>query len=82
MKVDRQGKTTLIIAHRISTIQHADHILVLEDGRQAEYGTHAELLAKGGLYRSIFDKQQLEKQLREEHPEEGETEVKRGGEQA
>ena len=82
LKADRQGKTTLIIAHRISTIQHADHILVLEDGRQAEYGTHAELLAKGGLYRSIFDKQQLEKQLREEHPEEGETEVKRGGEQA
>ena len=81
LKADRQGKTTLIIAHRISTIQHADHILVLEDGRQAEYGTHAELLAKGGLYRSIFDKQQLEKQLREEHPEEGETEVKRGGDQ-
>ena len=81
LKADRQGKTTLIIAHRISTIQHADHILVLEDGRQAEYGTHAELLAKGGLYRSIFDKQQLEKQLREEHPEEGETEERRGGDQ-
>ncbi len=70
LKELRRGKTTLIIAHRISTIQHADHILVLEDGQEAEYGTHEELLALGGLYRSVFDKQQLEKQLREEHPDE------------
>ena len=66
LKENRQGKTTLIIAHRISTIQHADHILVLEDGAEAEYGTHAELMALRGLYRSIYDKQQLEKQLHEE----------------
>ena len=64
----RQGRTTAIIAHRISTIQHADHVLVLDDGRRAEYGTHAELLALNGLYRSIYDKQQLEKQFHEEHP--------------
>jgi len=63
---NRQGKTTLIIAHRISTIQDADHILVLEDGRGAEYGTHDELMALNGIYRSIFEKQQLEKQLSEE----------------
>ena len=69
LKAARKGKTTLIIAHRISTIQHADHILVLEDGRQAEYGTHQELLNLGGIYRTIFDKQQLEKQLQAEHPE-------------
>ena len=62
----RAGRTTIIIAHRISTIQNADHILVLEDGRRAEYGTHEELLALGGIYRSIYDKQQLERQLREE----------------
>ncbi|MBR3494990.1 MAG: ABC transporter ATP-binding protein [Clostridia bacterium] len=62
----RAGMTTLIIAHRISTIQHADHILVLEDGQKAEYGTHAELLAKQGIYRDIYEKQQLERQLQEE----------------
>ncbi|MBQ6232719.1 MAG: ABC transporter ATP-binding protein [Clostridia bacterium] len=74
----RQGRTTVIIAHRISTIQHADHVLVLDDGRCAEYGTHAELLALGGIYRSIYDKQQLEKQFREEHPADDFTPVKGG----
>ena len=59
-------RTTIIVAHRISTIQDADHILVLEDGKVAEYGTHEELLKNDGLYKSLFDKQQLEKQLRED----------------
>ena len=59
-------RTTIIVAHRISTIQDADHILVLEDGKVAEYGTHEELLQNDGLYKSLFEKQQLEKQLREE----------------
>ncbi len=68
-------RTTIIVAHRISTIQDADHILVLDDGKVAEYGTHEELLEKAGLYKSLFDKQQLEKQLREDHNEEhGEAE--------
>ncbi len=62
----RAGKTTLIIAHRISTIQNADHILVLDDGRVAEYGSHEELMALGGIYRRIYEKQQLEKQLEQE----------------
>lgn len=66
LRKNRRGKTTLIIAHRISTIQNADHILVLDEGRAAEYGTHEELMALGGIYRSIYDKQQLEKQLNEE----------------
>ena len=59
-------RTTIIVAHRISTIQDADHILVLDDGRVEEYGTHEELLKNDGLYKSLFEKQQLEKQLREE----------------
>ena len=66
-------RTTIIVAHRISTIQDADHILVLDDGKVAEYGTHEELLENAGLYKSLFDKQQLEKQLREEHDEVGPT---------
>jgi len=44
------GRTTLIIAHRLSTIEHADRVAVLDHGRLAELGTHAELLARGGLY--------------------------------
>ena len=45
-----RGRTTLVIAHRLSTIEHADRIIVMEAGRVAEQGSHAELLAAGGLY--------------------------------
>ncbi|MEG2049781.1 MAG: ATP-binding cassette domain-containing protein, partial [Comamonas sp.] len=45
-----QGRTTLVIAHRLSTIEHADRVVVMERGRVAEQGTHADLLAAGGLY--------------------------------
>ena len=62
----RKNKTTIIIAHRISTIQHADHILVLEEGTRAEYGTHAELMDLHGIYRQLHDRQQLEMQLNQE----------------
>ncbi len=63
LKKNRAGKTTLIIAHRISTISNADNILVLDEGEMAEYGTHEELLALGGIYAKMYEKQQLEKQL-------------------
>ncbi|HEX3078579.1 MAG TPA: ABC transporter ATP-binding protein [Lachnospiraceae bacterium] len=63
LKENRVGKTTIIIAHRISTIQNADHIMVLDEGRAAEYGTHLELLNRNGIYAHMYEKQQLEKQL-------------------
>jgi ATP-binding cassette subfamily B protein len=61
----RKDKTTIVIAHRISTLSKADHIAVLNDGEITEYGTHEELLNLGGFYKKIFDKQQLEKELTE-----------------
>ncbi len=59
----RKGKTTIIIAHRISTLQEADHVAVLSEGVLTEYGTHEELLAKEGFYAHIYEKQQLEQEL-------------------
>jgi ATP-binding cassette subfamily B protein len=51
-----QGRTTFVIAHRLSTISLADEIVVLEDGRLAARGTHAELLESSSLYREIAEK--------------------------
>ncbi|MCC6573538.1 MAG: ABC transporter ATP-binding protein [Planctomycetes bacterium] len=55
--------TTLIVSHRISTVEHADEIVVLNDGRVVERGTHSELLDKGGYYAELHKKQQLEAEL-------------------
>jgi subfamily B ATP-binding cassette protein MsbA len=52
-----QGRTTLVIAHRLSTIEHADRVLAMEAGRLVEQGTHAELLARGGLYARLHSMQ-------------------------
>jgi ATP-binding cassette subfamily B protein len=52
-----RGVTTILISHRFSTVRHADRICVLEHGRVAELGTHEELLARGGRYRTLFDLQ-------------------------
>jgi ABC-type multidrug transport system fused ATPase/permease subunit len=53
----RHGRTTFVIAHRLSTIRSADQILVIEHGEIVERGTHAALLARGGRYRQLYDKQ-------------------------
>jgi subfamily B ATP-binding cassette protein MsbA len=53
----RRGRTTFVIAHRLSTIRSADQILVLEAGEIVERGTHEELLAAGGRYKQLYDKQ-------------------------
>jgi len=55
----RQGRTTFVIAHRLSTIRSADQILVIEHGEIVERGTHGELLALGGRYRTLHDKQYM-----------------------
>lgn len=54
-----QGRTTLIIAHRLSTVRHADRIVVLHQGKVAEQGTHQQLIQLGGRYADMVDKQRL-----------------------
>ena len=60
------NRTTLVIAHRLSTIVHADQILVLEAGHLVEKGTHAELIARGGLYASLWARQRQAEKARED----------------
>jgi ATP-binding cassette, subfamily B, multidrug efflux pump len=59
-------RTTVLISHRISTVQHADQIVVLLDGQIIERGNHAELLALGGYYADLYQKQLLEEELARE----------------
>ena len=63
LKRERQNQTTIIAAHRISSLMHADEIIVIDDGRIIERGTHSELLKLGGWYRDMYEQQQLEQQL-------------------
>ncbi|MDA3814704.1 MAG: ABC transporter ATP-binding protein [Candidatus Cloacimonetes bacterium] len=61
----RKDKTTIIISHRISSIQHADKIIVLNNGKIEEEGNHKQLLIKNGIYADIYEKQQIEEKLSE-----------------
>ncbi|HKW76823.1 MAG TPA: ABC transporter ATP-binding protein [Terriglobales bacterium] len=58
-----RGRTTIFISHRVSTVQNADRIAVLHDGRIVELGTHDELLARNGYYTGLYNKQLLEEEL-------------------
>jgi ABC-type multidrug transport system fused ATPase/permease subunit len=51
------GRTTIVIAHRLSTVRRASAVAVIEGGKVAEFGTHDELIRKGGLYRRLNDLQ-------------------------
>ena len=59
----REGRTTLVVSHRISTIRDADLICVMADGRIIERGTHDELLALDGEYADLYERQRLEDEL-------------------
>jgi len=60
-----ENRTSLVIAHRLSTVVHADNIIVLDHGEIVEHGTHLELLAKGGLYASLWARQREADEARE-----------------
>jgi ATP-binding cassette, subfamily B, multidrug efflux pump len=62
---ESEGRTTLIVSHRISSIKNADHIYVLDEGKIIEEGTHQDLLKEGGYYASMYKKQLIEKELAE-----------------
>ena len=63
LKEEISGLTNILIAHRISTVQHADLILVLDDGKLVEKGTHQDLLEKNGYYAELYRMQQLEEEV-------------------
>ena len=56
-------RTTLLIAHRVSTVKDADHIVVLDEGRIAEQGTHDTLVARDGIYAEMYRRQHLAQEL-------------------
>ena len=59
LKVALKGRTSIVIAHRLSTVRDADQILVLEKGAIVERGTHEELVSLGGLYSDLYSRQDL-----------------------
>ena len=71
LKKRRKDKTTIMIAHRVSTVRNADHILLLDEGSIAEYGTFDELVQLGGSFAQMVEKQRLEEMLKSEEVDHG-----------
>ena len=63
LKAYRQNKTTIIVAHRLSSVMHAQEIIVLDEGRIVERGVHETLITTGGWYQKMWEKQQLEAKI-------------------
>lgn len=66
VREELRDKTAILISHRVSTVKDADHIIVLEEGRIIEEGTHSGLIEKGGYYNGLYEKQLLEEKILEE----------------
>jgi ATP-binding cassette subfamily B protein len=62
-----QGKTSILITHRIAPLRRADRIIVLDEGRVAEMGDHNTLLSKGGIYTQLYWQRKLEEELERNH---------------
>lgn len=65
LRTIRRGRTVLIVSHRVSSVKDADHIVVLDDGRMVERGTHESLLEQGGYYADLYRRQTIEAELEE-----------------